>query len=246
MVGAYVVLPLRQVHSRLAAIGRVHLGDQRRGRLNVTDAALVDSRAEPGQVAHHPATDGGDQLAALDPGVGHRAQDLLGAGQRLLRLARRDRLGPVGGHAVERGDVRVRDGEAPAVQRVEEPRLQQPRTDEHRVLAGGCTSPHQPGARGRLAQRDQRGCGAGGKRLVGAGERGVGGRLVDREAGRVEGVEPRAVAGERPRPAGRPAPGDVGVDLEVHHHVPPQRVAHPLRAQRAAPERRALHIRAGE
>ena len=86
---ADVVLAGAEVHGDLAADGRVHLGEQRRRHLHEADAALVGGRHEPGQVADHAAAEGDQRVAAPQPAVVQHAVELLGAGEVLLPLARR-------------------------------------------------------------------------------------------------------------------------------------------------------------
>ena len=87
VVGADVVLALGQVDAGLAAVGRVDLGHQRGRHLDVAHAALVDRRAEAGEVADHAAPDRHDEVAALGARLRQRAQHVLGAVDRLVLLA---------------------------------------------------------------------------------------------------------------------------------------------------------------
>ena len=99
VVGAGVVLALGQVDAGLAAVGGVDLGDQRGRHLDDRHAALVEVGAEAGQVADDAAAEGDDVVLAGHPGPGQLAQDPLGLGHRLRRLARLD-LDP-GGERLE-------------------------------------------------------------------------------------------------------------------------------------------------
>ena len=54
VVGADVVLGLGKVHSGLAAVGRIDLGDEGRGRLDQIHAPLVGGRAEAGEISRPP------------------------------------------------------------------------------------------------------------------------------------------------------------------------------------------------
>ena len=53
VVGANVVLSLRQIDSRLTTVGRIDLRHQRGRYLHVGNATLIGRRAEPGQVSDH-------------------------------------------------------------------------------------------------------------------------------------------------------------------------------------------------
>ena len=87
--GADVVLAGAEVHGDLAAHGRVDLGEQRRRHLHEADAALVGGGDEPGEVADHAAAERDQRVAAAQPTVVEHAVELLGAGEVLLPLARR-------------------------------------------------------------------------------------------------------------------------------------------------------------
>jgi hypothetical protein len=58
----------------------------------------------------------------------------------------------------------------------------------------------------------------------------------------MELVEPRAVARERSRARAGPVPGVLRIDLEVHDEVAPKRLPHPVRLERARPERDDLRV----
>ena len=66
MEGADQVLAAGGVDGGLAADRRIYLGQQGGGDLHEIDAALVDRRREPGQVADHAAAEGHDQVAAVE------------------------------------------------------------------------------------------------------------------------------------------------------------------------------------
>ena len=156
MVRARVVLPLGEVDARLPAVGGVDLGHERGGDLHVADAALVHRRAEAGEVAHHAAAHRGDQVVAADARERHRPQDLLGLRERLVPLAGRDRMAPVGCDAVRGGHVLVGDREAAAPGRPEEAAREQAAAEEDRVLPASAARPCHPRARRRLAQSEER------------------------------------------------------------------------------------------
>ena len=166
VVGARVVLALGQVHAGLAAVGGVDLGHERGRHLHVAHAALVDGRAEAGQVADHAASDGHDQVAALRAALGERAQHVLGAVDRLVLLARHDHDPLVALHALQPRDVLVGDHEAAAAQRREEPGRDQPaarrrpgsrptrrRAQTRRVPGGASASARTNGSARRRASR---------------------------------------------------------------------------------------------
>ena len=243
VVGAGVVLALRQVDPGLAAVGRVDLRDERRGDLHDRHAALVDRRAEPRDVADHAAPERDDVVVLVHPGARERAQDAVGARERLVALARLephldlDRGQEVG---VARADRRIGDQEAPASQRPHR-RAQQPLPHEHRVLAG----PQQLRPGRRVGERaDGRQGLAHLVAAVGRQDR-VGQPGVERRALGVQRLEAVAVARQRPSVAAA-LPGGVGVDVQQHHGVAGERVAHPLRADRAAAERDHRGGRVGE
>ena len=68
VVGAGVVLALRQVDPGLAAVGGVDLGDQRGRHLDDRHAALVEVGAEAGEVADDAAAERDDVVLARHPG----------------------------------------------------------------------------------------------------------------------------------------------------------------------------------
>jgi hypothetical protein len=90
VVGPGVVLGLGQVDARLPAVRGVHLRDQRGGRLDHGNAALVGGRAESCEVAHDPAAEGQHAVVATRALPSELAQDALGLGKRLCGLAARD------------------------------------------------------------------------------------------------------------------------------------------------------------
>ena len=74
VVGADVVLALREVDAGLAAVGGVDLGDQRGRHLHDRHAALVDGGAEARHVPHHAAAERDHVVVVAHAGRGERAQ----------------------------------------------------------------------------------------------------------------------------------------------------------------------------
>ena len=112
VVGADVVLGLREVDAGLPAVGGVDLRDERRRDLHDRDAALVGRCAEPREVADDAAADGHDVVGARRALVHERAPHRLRGRQGLVLLPRAD-LDQAGEQrdapGVELGDVRVAD-----------------------------------------------------------------------------------------------------------------------------------------
>jgi hypothetical protein len=237
VVGAGVVLALGQVHPGLAAVGGVHLGHERRRNLHVAHPALVDRRAEAGQVAHDAAADGHDQVAALGARAGEPPQHLLGGRQRLALLAGRHDQRLLPRHRVPRRDVLVRDDEAAALARVREAGGDQARAEEDWVVARRRGGPDEPRARGRLCERADRRQRGADRVAARRRQHRVGHRRVERLAVAVELGEAAEVAGERAPAPGRAPPGVLRVHLEQDDRVSAERLAHPLGADRPAAER---------
>ena len=78
VVGADVVLALRQVDAGLAAVGGVDLGDQRGRHLHDRHPALVDGGAEARHVPHHAAAERDHVVVVAHAGRGQRAQHGVG------------------------------------------------------------------------------------------------------------------------------------------------------------------------
>ena len=91
VVGARVVLALREVDAGLAAVRRVDLRHERRRHLHDRHAALVGGGAEAGEVADHAAAEREHVVAVLHARGGQAAQHAAGLLPRLRRLAGRDR-----------------------------------------------------------------------------------------------------------------------------------------------------------
>jgi hypothetical protein len=246
VVGADVVLRLREVDAGLSAVGRVHLGDEARRDPDPADAALVDGGAEPREVADDAAADRHHEVLAAGARRGQEAQHLLGARERLLLLARRQHVARVARDRVHGGDVLVGHDEAAAVARVREPGGHQPAAEEDRVVAGGGRRPREPRTRRRVLERPQRGQRAAYPVARQRRQRHRRQRLVDGLAVALQLLEAAAVARQRAALPGRPPPGLVGADLEVDDRMPVERVAHALRRDRAAPERDHASVRARE
>ena len=159
----------------------------------------------------------------------------------------RDRLRLLTGHdhhaAAERlesvrvqpRDVAVADEEPPPGDPGRpEPRLaQQPGSDVGRIVAGVARRPQHLRPRRQSFERFEHP-----RHLLGAARRDgdIGERGVDRLARRVQPRELVAVAGERTSAALRSGPRDLEVDVDPHDEVLPQRGAHGIGGDRAAPE----------
>ena len=85
--GADQVLALGQVHPRLAADGRVDLGQQRGGHVDVRGAPVVGGGGEPGHVGHDAAAHGDDHVGPGEAEGGEAPGQRLDRGQRLGLLA---------------------------------------------------------------------------------------------------------------------------------------------------------------
>ena len=112
--GADEVLALRQVDRRLAADRRVDLGDEARRHRRPGDAAEVRRRGETGRVGRAAAAERDDRPAAVEaqllpePVEGRERLRLL-ARRQLVRLGEPRAERELRVHAVDAGDVRVRD-----------------------------------------------------------------------------------------------------------------------------------------
>ncbi len=150
VVGADVVLGLGEVHAGLAAVGGVHLGDERGGNLHDRHPALVGRRAEAREVADDPAAERDQVVGARHARRRQLVPHAPSGGECLVGLSRgdRDRRGerpqPL---RVKRADGLVGDAERPRDGAVERPALgpvspiEQSTPHEHRVLPGGCDRP---------------------------------------------------------------------------------------------------------
>ena len=129
VVGADVVLGLRQVHPGLAPIGGVNLRDERGGDLYDRDPPLVGGGAEAREVTHDPTPERHQVVGSRHPQPRKLAKDPLGLGQALGPLARLD-LDQAGEWPhrlrVERGDGVIRDTEAPEAPAIDRERTQDP------------------------------------------------------------------------------------------------------------------------
>jgi hypothetical protein len=125
---------------------------------------------------------------------------------------------------------------------MEEACLDQPASEEHRVLARRRGRPDEPRAGGRLLERPQRRQRPPERIAVARREHRVRHRLVLRHPVAVELREAALVARQRAALAGRPPPGLVRLDLQMHHGVPHERLAHPLGPDRTAPERHHARV----
>ena len=84
------------VDGGLAADGAVHLCQQRGGQLHEVDAALVDGRGKAGQVADHPAAQGGDHVPPVQ-GLGQQPVAEIGQALEALGLLPRGQDDQPGG-----------------------------------------------------------------------------------------------------------------------------------------------------
>ena len=90
VIGAGVVLALRQVDAGLAAVGGVDLGHERRRHLHNAHAALVEGGAEARDVADDAAAERDHVVVVVHARGGQAAQQALDARERLVLLAGRD------------------------------------------------------------------------------------------------------------------------------------------------------------
>ena len=208
--------------------------------------ALVDGGAEAGQVADHAAADRHHEVRALGAGLGQRAQHRFGLSERLALLARRHHRAAVAVDLLERRDVLVGHHVAPSAERREEARLDQPAAEEHGIVAGLRRGPHEACARGGLPQRGQERQRAAQRVAVAGRHHPVGHRLVEGHPVAVQLREAGPVAGQGPPPARGPAPGALGIDLQVHHGVAAERLADALGLHGAAAERDHRSVAAGQ
>jgi hypothetical protein len=91
VVGADVVLRRGQVDAGLAAVGGVDLRDERRRDLHDRHAALVGGGAEAGEVADDAAAERDHVVGARHAGGHELLPNALGARERLVPLAGRNR-----------------------------------------------------------------------------------------------------------------------------------------------------------
>ena len=94
--GAHEVLATRVIDARLAADGRIHLGEQGRRHLDEIDAALIDRRGEAGDVADDAAAKRHHDAVPAEAVIHQRVENDLGGDDVLVRLAigQHDRLDP--------------------------------------------------------------------------------------------------------------------------------------------------------
>ena len=92
--GADEILAVGGVDPRFPADRRIHLRQERRRRLNVSQAALDAGRREARKIADHPAPNRDHRMVALDSEIEKRVADAFKLGKALGGLA--------GGH-VDRG-----------------------------------------------------------------------------------------------------------------------------------------------
>jgi hypothetical protein len=237
VVRAGVVLALRQVDPRLAAVRRVDLGHERGGYLHDPHATLVDGGAEAGHVSHHAAAQGNDVVVVVHARGGQRAQQPLDGGQRLVLLALRyPQLGDGIGDPIVGGYRGVSDHEAAAGDGPEGTG-DQALADVDRVAARGGRRPQELGARRCTRERAQGAHALANLVTRGVEQHGVGERVVERPALGVQRDEARVVAGQGAALVAGPTPRRVDVDVEQHHRVPLQQRAHALGVHGAATER---------
>ena len=160
MVRADVVLGLRQVHARLAAVRGVHLGHERGGHVHDRHAALVGRGAEAREIADDAPAQRDQMVSSGDAGRDQRLPHGFRAGEGLLLLPGRDcdhsgQLPQV--LAVQWRDPLIAHAER-ARARALEPRggsdllgarrSQEPATDQDWVLARVARRPQQARAQG--------------------------------------------------------------------------------------------------
>ncbi len=88
MKAADEVLAFGQVHAGLAADGRINLREERRGHLDIGNAAHENRGEKSAHVAHDAAAQRDQQRAAIAARRNHLAQQLLHAGHGLVFFAR--------------------------------------------------------------------------------------------------------------------------------------------------------------
>ena len=196
MVGADVVLRLREVDAGLAPVGRVDLGDERRRDLDEAHAALIGGGAEAGEIADDATAEGDDHVLAGHAAAGELGPHDLGVGDRLRLLAGHDRDAPV--ERLERIAVQVPDApvgheEAASGHDRCRPEAEEPRPDEHGVVARRTRRPQQRGAR-RVTRRSRRAR----VRPRRCAARGRSRRRPTRRAARVRRTTPRTPPGPGP------------------------------------------------
>jgi hypothetical protein len=189
------VLALRQVDRRLAADGRIDLGEQGGGHGYPCTSPQVHGRREPRRIGRAAAAERQDGAVAADAKL---APEPLDGPDRLRRLAERElvrRREPVAERelrvgAVDPRDVRIRD-------------------ERDRPFAGD-----ELAETGRSSPLDDD-PGRGQDDVVRVAGHGVGHGRVERRAERVAPPELHVVPGERPAAALHPRPGRVDVDVEM-------------------------------
>jgi hypothetical protein len=224
------VLAGRQIDRGLAADRRVGHRDQRGRQVDDVDAAVQGRRDEAGEIADDAAAQREDRAGAIEPGGDQRRGQPAVLGQRLRRLAGRDRLdvevGAGGGQrGGDRGDPRrevavghqrVAAGAHPRGER----RGERAVVDDHRVAAVAEAHP-RVARRGRLEPRDRRD-GRGdhlGQRLIGGRDRGVGAAVGRRAAAIQRGDLVGRPGQERPRARRDPGQRDVERHVERDHRA---------------------------
>ena len=239
VVGAGVVLALRQVDAGLAPVGGVDLRDERRRHLHDRDAALVGGGAEAREVADDAAAEREHVVAVLHPGPGEAAQHAPRLLPGLRRLAGRDgdrRRHVAEALAVEAPDRLVGHEEGAAVHGRRHAAEDAP-PDEHRVVARRGARPHELRARRRVRERAQVRQRAAHHVARGVVEDRVGQPLVERgarrrAAPRTRRGRARAAAACRPR-AATPWPCPRRAARPCGRRAPPARAARRPRRRRA-------------
>ncbi len=155
VVGADVVLRLRQVHAGLPAVRGIDLRDKRGRGLDDGHAALVGRSAEPGEVADHAAAEREHPVVAPRPGAGELTKHALRLGDRLRRLvtAGLDRLQVARQPPAWCASAPGRRRRTSAGRREQ---AQSAFGDDRRVLPGSRCRPRELGASQRAAPRATR------------------------------------------------------------------------------------------
>ncbi len=163
-----------------------------------------------------------------------------------MLLARRHHGAAVALDRLEWRDVLVGHHMAPAAERREEARLDQPAPEEHGIVARLGAGPNEASARGSLPKRGQEGQRAAQRVAVSGRHHAVGHRLVEGHPVAVQLREAGPVAGQGPPAARGPPPGALGIDLQVHNGVAAERLADALGLHGAAAERDHRSVAAGQ